>query len=147
MDTYALAKVIGAKIKALGDIDLILAGKKWIDEESSQVPLQVAEELSIPQATLASKIEVDEGSKTAKVTSVIEGGERIVELKLPALITVEQGINEPRYASLPGIMKAKKNHAKKLEKETLMVMKLAFQRENLELMDQDTKMMQSKFLQ
>ena len=116
MDTYALAKVIGAKIKALGDIDLILAGKKWIDEESSQVPLQVAEELSIPQATLASKVEVDEGSKTAKVTSVIEGGERIIELKLPAVITVEQGINEPRYASLPGIMKAKKKPCEEVGK-------------------------------
>ena len=51
---------------------------------------------------------MDEGSKTAKVTSNIEGGEEVRELKLPAIITVEQGINEPRYASLPGIMKAKK---------------------------------------
>lgn len=108
MDPYALGKVIGSKIKSLGDIDLIIAGKKWIDEESNQVPIQVAEELGIPQATLASKVEVDESSKTAKVTSVIEGGEEIRELKLPAIITVEQGINEPRYASLPGIMKAKK---------------------------------------
>ncbi len=108
MDPYALGKVIGSKIKALGDIDLIFAGKKWIDEESSQVPIQVAEEIGIPQATLASKVEVDDASKTVKVTSVIEGGEEVRELKFPALITVEQGINEPRYASLPGIMKAKK---------------------------------------
>ena len=56
MDSYALGKVIGSKIKSLGDIDLIIAGKKWIDEESNQVPIQVAEELGIPQATLASKV-------------------------------------------------------------------------------------------
>ena len=108
MDSFALAKVIASKIKSMGDVDLILAGKKWIDEESGQVAIQVAEELGIPQATLATRVAVDEGARKVKVQSEIEGGQRIVELAFPALITCERGINEPRYASLPGIMKAKK---------------------------------------
>ena len=108
MDSYALAKVISSKIKAMGDVDLIFAGKKWIDEESGQVAIQVAEELAIPQATLATRVAVDEGAKKVKVQSEIEGGQRIVEMTFPALITCERGLNEPRYASLPGIMKAKK---------------------------------------
>ena len=108
MDSYALAKVIASKIKAMGDVDLIFAGKKWIDEESGQVAIQVAEELAIPQATLATRVAVDEGAKKVKVQSEIEGGQRIVEMTFPALITCERGLNEPRYASLPGIMKAKK---------------------------------------
>ena len=108
MDSYALAKVIASKIKAMGDVDLIFAGKKWIDEESGQVAIQVAEELAIPQATLATRVAVDEGAKKVKVQSEIEGCQRIVEMTFPALITCERGLNEPRYASLPGIMKAKK---------------------------------------
>ena len=108
MDSYALAKVIASKIKAMGDVDLIFAGKKWIDEESGQVAIQVAEELAIPQAPLATRVAVDEGAKKVKVQSEIEGGQRIVEMTFPALITCERGLNEPRYASLPGIMKAKK---------------------------------------
>ncbi|MEC9382072.1 MAG: electron transfer flavoprotein subunit beta/FixA family protein [Thermodesulfobacteriota bacterium] len=108
MDSFALAKVIASKIKSMGDVDLILAGKKWIDEESGQVAIQVAEELGIPQATLATRVAVDEGARKVKVQSEIEGGQRIVELAFPALITCERGLNEPRYASLPGIMKAKK---------------------------------------
>ena len=108
MDSFALAKVIASKIKSMGDVDLIFAGKKWIDEESGQVVIQVAEELGIPQATLATRVAVDEGARKVKVQSEIEGGQRIVELAFPALITCERGLNEPRYASLPGIMKAKK---------------------------------------
>ena len=108
MDSFALAKVIASKIKSMGDVDLIFAGKKWIDEESGQVAIQVAEELGIPQATLATRVAVDEGARKVKVQSEIEGGQRIVELAFPALITCERGLNEPRYASLPGIMKAKK---------------------------------------
>ena len=95
-DSYATAKLIAAKIKAIGDVDLILAGKKWIDEESGQVPIQVAAELDIPQATIATKVDIDEATKTAKVQSEIEGGQRIIELSFPALVTTERGINEPR---------------------------------------------------
>ena len=130
-DSYATAKLIAAKIKGIGDVDLILAGKKWIDEESGQVPIQVAAELNIPQATIATKVEIDEATKTAKVQSEIEGGQRIIELSFPALVTTERGINEPRYASLPGIMKAKKKPLEEVTLDTINLEELGLTAESL----------------
>ena len=130
-DSYATAKLIASKIKAMGDVDLILAGKKWIDEESGQVPIQVAAELDIPQATIATKVDVDEGAKTVKVQSEIEGGQRILELSFPALVTTERGINEPRYASLPGIMKAKKKPLEEVTVDSVNLEELGLTSENL----------------
>ncbi|MDC0897409.1 electron transfer flavoprotein subunit beta/FixA family protein [Desulfobacterota bacterium] len=130
-DSYATAKLIAAKIKAIGDVDLILAGKKWIDEESGQVPIQVAAELDIPQATIATKVDIDEATKTAKVQSEIEGGQRIIELSFPALVTTERGINEPRYASLPGIMKAKKKPLEEVTLDTINLEELGLTAESL----------------
>jgi len=130
-DSYATAKLIAAKIKAIGEVDLILAGKKWIDEESGQVPIQVAAELNIPQATIATKVDIDEATKTAKVQSEIEGGQRIIELSFPALVTTERGINEPRYASLPGIMKAKKKPLEEVTLETINLEELGLTAESL----------------
>ncbi|MBT3445783.1 electron transfer flavoprotein subunit beta/FixA family protein [bacterium] len=131
MDSYALAKVISSKIKEIGDVDLILSGKKWIDEESGQVAVQIAEELNIPQATIASKVDVDEGAKTIKVQSEIEGGQRIVELSFPALVTCERGLNEPRYASLPGIMKAKKKPLEEVAIDAINLEELGLTKEGL----------------
>jgi electron transfer flavoprotein beta subunit len=130
-DSYATAKLIAAKIKAIGEVDLILAGKKWIDEESGQVPIQVAAELNIPQATIATKVDIDEATKTAKVQSEIEGGQRIIELSFPALVTTERGINEPRYASLPGIMKAKKKPLEEVTLDTINLEELGLTAESL----------------
>ena len=130
-DSYATAKLIAAKIKAIGDVDLILAGKKWIDEESGQVPIQVAAELNIPQATIATKVDIDEATKTAKVQSEIDGGQRIIELSFPALVTTERGINEPRYASLPGIMKAKKKPLEEVTLDTINLEELGLTAESL----------------
>lgn len=130
-DSYATAKLIASKIKAMGDVDLILAGKKWIDEESGQVPIQVAAELDIPQATIATKVDVDEGAKTVKVQSEIEGGQRIIELSFPALVTCERGLNEPRYASLPGIMKAKKKPLEEVTVDSINLEELGLTGDNL----------------
>ncbi len=130
-DSYATAKLIASKIKAMGDVDLIVAGKRWIDEESGQVPIQVAAELDIPQATIATKVDVDEGAKTVKVQSEIEGGQRILELSFPALVTTERGINEPRYASLPGIMKAKKKPLEEVTVDSVNLEELGLTSENL----------------
>ena len=131
MDSYALAKVIASKIKSIGDVDLILTGKKWIDEESGQVAIQVAEELGIPQATLATKVDVNEASKSVKVQSEIEGGQRIVELTFPAMISCERGLNEPRYASLPGIMKAKKKPLEEVLIDSIDIGELGLTKEGL----------------
>lgn len=108
-DSFTVGKVIGGEIKKLGDFDIIFTGMKIIDEESGQVGVQVAEELGIPHVSLVSKvIEVDPEGKKVVCQKEIDGGHVTVEVPLPCLITCPDAMNEPRYASLPGIMKAKK---------------------------------------
>jgi electron transfer flavoprotein beta subunit len=77
-----------------------------VDEDNYQVASAVAELLGIPQVSMVNKAEIAEGKITCHRT--IEGGTVVVEASLPALFTTQRGLNEPRYASLPGIMKAKK---------------------------------------
>ena len=99
----ALVGVIGREAP-----DLVLAGKLAVDDESGQVPLMVAALLDWPQASQASQVEVSSDGKSARVTCEIDVGVEHVELNLPAVITADLRLNEPRFASLPGIMKAKK---------------------------------------
>ena len=113
-DPYAISKAIAQEIKNLGEFDLILTGKKMIDEETGQVGIQVAEELGIPHVAIVTKLEISSDHKKATCQREIEGGQVIVEVPLPAIITCERGLNEPRYASLPGIMKAKKKPLKEV---------------------------------
>jgi len=91
--------------------DLVLCGKLAIDDENGQVPLMLAELLDWPHASFASKIELDDAQKSARVTCEVDGGLEVVEVELPAVITTDLRLNEPRYASLPGILKAKKKPA------------------------------------
>jgi electron transfer flavoprotein beta subunit len=86
--------------------DLVIMGKQAIDGDSSQAGPILAALLGWGQGTFASKVEVAGGS--VKVTREVDGGLETVELKLPALVTTDLRLNEPRYASLPNIMKAKK---------------------------------------
>jgi electron transfer flavoprotein beta subunit len=86
--------------------DLIILGKQSIDSDSSQTGPMLAAMLGWAQATFASKIEIAGGK--AKVTREVDGGLETLEMKLPALITTDLRLNEPRYATLPNIMKAKK---------------------------------------
>lgn len=113
-DPFAIGKVIAQEIKNIGDYDIILTGKKMIDEETGQVGIQVAQELGIPHVSIVTSLEVNAEGKTAKAEKEIEGGQMVVEVPLPSLITCEKGLNEPRYASLPGIMKAKKKPVKEV---------------------------------
>lgn len=108
-DSFAVGKVIASEIKKTGEFDVIFTGMKIIDEESGQVGVQVAEELGIPHVSLVSKvIEINPSAKKAVCQKEIDGGHMVVEVSLPCLITCPDAMNEPRYASLPGIMKAKK---------------------------------------
>ena len=108
-DSFATAKLIASEIKKLGDFDVIFTGMKIIDEESGQVGVQIAEELGIPHVSLVSKVvEIKADAKKAVCQKEIDGGHVVVEVPLPCLITCPDAMNEPRYASLPGIMKAKK---------------------------------------
>ena len=107
----------GAKIlKSIVDVEqpgLIIVGKQAIDDDSNQTGQMLAALLGSAQATFASKIEIGDGRAT--VTREVDGGLQTIEVKLPAVVTTDLRLNEPRYASLPNIMKAKK---KPLDKKT-----------------------------
>ncbi|KAJ3414915.1 hypothetical protein HDV05_005864 [Chytridiales sp. JEL 0842] len=94
--------------------DLVILGKQAIDDDSNQTGQMLAGLLSWPQATFASKVEVDAAAKKVSVTREIDGGLETVAAPLPAIITSDLRLNEPRYATLPNIMKAKKKPLKKL---------------------------------
>jgi electron transfer flavoprotein beta subunit len=114
-DNYAIGKVVGSEIRKLGEYDLIFTGFKIIDQESVQVGIHIAEELGIPHVALVSKIiQIDPDQKKLRCQKEIDGGHVVVEVPLPALITCPDAMNEPRYASLPGIMKAKKKPLKEV---------------------------------
>lgn len=113
-DAFSTAKALAAAIKGM-EYDLIFCGKQAIDDDLAQVGPALAEMLGIPQIVVVTKVEVSEDGKKAKVNRQIIGGEEIIEVPLPAVLTAQKGLNEPRYASLPGIMKAKKKEVKVLK--------------------------------
>jgi electron transfer flavoprotein beta subunit len=86
--------------------DLVILGKQAIDGDCNQVGQMLAALLAWPQGTFAAKVEIEEGS--IAVTREVDGGLQTISLKLPAIITTDLRLNEPRYASLPNIMKARK---------------------------------------
>jgi electron transfer flavoprotein beta subunit len=114
-DSLAVAKALTAAIKDL-EYDLIFTGQRGVDDDLGVVGANLAELLDIPQLSVINKVEVAEDGKSVKVNRPVEGGTLVIESSLPALITAQKGLNEPRYASLPGIMKAKK---KPLDEKTL----------------------------
>ncbi len=114
-DALGTAKALAAVIREL-PYDLIFTGQRGIDDDMGVVGATIAEELAIPQLSLIVKVEVSQDAKTIKVNRPVEGQTLVIESSLPALVTAQKGLNEPRYASLPGIMKAKK---KPLEEKTL----------------------------
>lgn len=106
-DPLVIAYVLSKVIKGV-DHDLILCGKQAIEDDSGQVGPALAEYLSLPQVTVVTKLEVDIDSRKAVAHREVEGGIEVVETSLPAVMTAQKGLNEPRYASLRGMMKAKK---------------------------------------
>lgn len=109
-DSWVTANVLASVIKTM-PYDLILFGKQGVGTDNSQVPAMVAELLNLPQALVLTKFElIDE--KKALAYSECEGGVAIHEIPLPAVISTEKGINEPRYPTLKGIMASKKKPIK-----------------------------------
>jgi electron transfer flavoprotein beta subunit len=104
-DSYTVASALAAAIKGI-PYDIIFCGQRAIDDDSAQVGSVLAELLGIPQITVVTKFELTDGK--VKAIRPIEGAQLLIECPLPALVTAQKGLNEPRYASLPGIMKAKK---------------------------------------
>jgi electron transfer flavoprotein beta subunit len=105
LQPLVVAKLLKGIVEKEG-IDLVLMGKQSIDSDNNQVGQMLAALTGMPQGTFACKLEVADGK--AKVTREIDGGEQTVVLTLPAVVTTDLRLNEPRYASLPNIMKAKK---------------------------------------
>jgi len=105
LDPLGTARVLAAAIKGLSP-DLVLTGQQGVGGDNSQVPGLLAELLDLPQVTMAVKIELGDGQAT--VEREVEGAHEVWETSLPAVISAQKGLNEPRYASLKGIMAAKK---------------------------------------
>ncbi|ARK20520.1 electron transfer flavoprotein subunit beta/FixA family protein [Sporosarcina sp. P26b] len=116
IDEYTSAKVIADYLKDK-DADLILAGNVAIDGGSGQVGPRVAELLGINYVTTITELTID--GTNATVVRDVEGDSETIETSLPLLVTAQQGLNEPRYPSLPGIMKAKKKPLEDLEFDDL----------------------------
>ena len=105
VEPLAVAKILKTLVEKEG-IDLVILGKQSIDTDNNQVGQMLAALCNYPQGTFACKAEFKDGK--IEVTREIDGGEQTVLLSLPAIITTDLRLNEPRYASLPNIMKAKK---------------------------------------
>lgn len=114
-DPCVVAQALAAAAKTT-EYDVIFCGHRAIDDDFAAAGAMLAEFLQIPQVTLVTKVEVAADKKSAVVERDIEGGKETVEVPLPCVLTAQKGLNEPRYASLPGIMKAKK---KPIDKKSL----------------------------
>lgn len=106
-DALQAGWALAAAARGLGP-DLILTGKQAVDDDQAEVGVLVAEFLDWPQVTVAVSLSVDPTAKTGTAKREVEGGLQEVSFSLPAVITAQKGLNEPRYPSLPGIMKAKR---------------------------------------
>ncbi|WP_042146236.1 electron transfer flavoprotein subunit beta/FixA family protein [Paucisalibacillus sp. EB02] len=115
-DQFTTTKILEAFFEDK-DVDLILAGNVAIDEASGQVGPRLAERLGFNYVTTITSLEID--GNTAKIDKDVEGDVEKIETSLPLLVTCQQGLNEPRYPSLPGIMKAKKKPLEELEIDDL----------------------------
>jgi electron transfer flavoprotein beta subunit len=118
VEPLAVAKLLKAVI-AKESPSLVILGKQAIDDDCNQTGQMLAALLDWPQATFASKLQLE--AESAKVTREVDGGLETIEVKLPAVMTTDLRLNEPRYASLPNIMKAKKKAIDPTNPETLGV--------------------------
>jgi electron transfer flavoprotein beta subunit len=107
LDSDLTARILAAVVKEEEeDMDLFILGKQAIDGDNNQVAQLLAQYLDLPQACFASEIEVD--GSDVQVTREVDGGLETIAMSLPAVVSADLRLNEPRYASLPGIMKAKR---------------------------------------
>lgn len=107
LDSDAIAQIL-RKICQDEEPDLVILGKQAVDGDNNQVGQLLAEYMGWPQATFAYKVEVNDAEDGATVQREVDGGVETVTISFPAVITTDLRLNEPRYASLPGIMKARR---------------------------------------
>ena len=118
LQPLAVAKLLQA-IAQKESPDLVILGKQAIDDDSNQTGQMLAALLGWPQATFASKVKIAEGR--AEVTREVDGGLDTISIKLPAVVTTDLRLNEPRYVTLPNIMKAKKKTLETFKPDALGV--------------------------
>ena len=118
LEPLNVAKIISSIAKK-ENIDLMILGKQAIDDDMNATGQMIAALLDWPQATFASKVEIS--GKIAKVSREVDGGIENIEISLPAVISTDLRLNEPRYASLPNIMKAKKKPINEIKIEDLKI--------------------------
>jgi electron transfer flavoprotein beta subunit len=120
LDNFSTARALSEVIKSEGGAKVVFSGKMAIDDNSSAVSQMVAEFMGAPHATVVSKFALN--GETITVERDIEGGAKeVMQLMAPAVIGANKGLNMPRYASLPGIMKAKKKVIKEIEFSSLNI--------------------------
>ncbi|MDN2579787.1 electron transfer flavoprotein subunit beta/FixA family protein [Aquibium sp. ELW1220] len=105
VEPLTVAKLLKGVVEAEGP-ELVILGKQAIDDDANQTGQMLSALLGWSQGTFASKLEIDGG--TARITREIDGGLQVLDLKMPTIVTTDLRLNQPRYASLPNIMKAKK---------------------------------------
>ncbi|MSQ48579.1 MAG: electron transfer flavoprotein subunit beta/FixA family protein [Deltaproteobacteria bacterium] len=120
LDSLAVARLL-AKIVERENPELLVMGKQAIDDDANQAGQMLAALLGWPQATFASKLEFSADQKSVQVTREVDGGLETIGFALPGVITADLRLNEPRYASLPGIMKARKKEIKEISVSELGV--------------------------
>ena len=120
LDSLAIAKVLAA-VYQREKPDFVLMGKQAIDDDSNQAGQMLAALLGVGQATFVSKLELIEDNTRARCARETDAGIETVTVKLPAVITTDLRLNEPRYVSLPGIMKAKKKPLEEIELPALSI--------------------------
>ncbi len=118
LEPLNIAKIISS-IAQKEEIDLMILGKQAIDDDMNATGQMIAALLNWPQATFASKVDIS--GKIAKVSREVDGGIENIEISLPAVISTDLRLNEPRYASLPNIMKAKKKPINEIKIEDLKI--------------------------
>jgi len=118
LQPLAVAKLLKA-IAAKENPQLVIMGKQAIDDDNNQTGQMLAALLGWPQATFASKVKIEGGQ--AQVTREVDGGLETVSIRLPAVVTTDLRLNEPRYVTLPNIMKAKKKPLETLKPDALGV--------------------------
>lgn len=120
VDSDAAARCLAALVQR-EPVDLIIMGKQSVDSDANQTGQLLAQSLGVPQATFASKVVLEDNWQQATVTREVDGGLETIKVGLPVVITTDLRLNEPRYPSLPGIVKAKKKTIEEVTLESLGV--------------------------
>jgi electron transfer flavoprotein beta subunit len=106
-DAFATARALAAAIRKVGGYDAIFCGKQGVDEDNAAVGIMLAELLDLPHVSVVTRFEIADDAQSARAEREIEGGREVVETSLPAVITAQKGLNEPRYPSFRGIRQAR----------------------------------------